>query len=397
MPFPLNHPPRYLVVGYERKAKLKKETDDCKDTPLEVWYSLCEHLIRSQIKKEDSSMCLVDLMERYSVAKSKYGPVYRFIKELMEGKYPSNLTAYDSIVFLSLINELTQFIQNQELNDQKEYVRCLFRQLDEQASKKRLNEDENLSYLNYFEQIDPIKLREDIQQASDQLNNKCDDDFMLISENINLNSNQQVANRSAANQTACKDKQSNERLINRSNEDSNRYLIIEKVNDKSTTIQSPYKRTSQSLLKQSHLQQQSTYCDSTNLTNSTSNSQASFVSTNNDDNKLSKLDVLNANQLDDKTTTGNGLISEYSNLEINKSHELNDRTERNASNKSLTNRNLPAHHHKPTQNRQLLSSNENPFYQYGQLPRIKKIKECLNPLGISIKVTKDLHSTVTLD
>ena len=135
-------------------------------------------------------MLLVDLMQRYSLNSAKYGSIYNFLKELMEGKYPSKLTAYDSIVFLSLIDTLTSFIENQNLATFKESFLQLYTQLNEQLRSKQIKKgsDNELEYLSYFQQIEPNKLKTDIQLATSQLSSSSN----LLTQQNNQQSNQQV-------------------------------------------------------------------------------------------------------------------------------------------------------------------------------------------------------------
>lgn len=176
---------------YERKSKLRKENNDLEETPLELWYSLVNHFVRSQIKKEDSSLLLIDLMNKYANESNKFSKIYNYIKELMEGRYPSKLDAYDSIVLLCLIDTLTDFIGNQNLSALKDYIIKIYKQLNEQHSELNINQranrrtnEQNLEYLKFFQEIDPNKLKSDIKLASAQLTE--------MSEQLNVQSDQQV-------------------------------------------------------------------------------------------------------------------------------------------------------------------------------------------------------------
>lgn len=240
--------------------------------------------MRPHIKKDDTSM--LDLIEAFSKQNTKYSDVYRYLKELMEGKYPSKLNLNDSIIFLSLINNLKYFIEHQDLSNEKNYLLNKFNELTEQVKSSKENqrqtESENSEFLEYFKKIDPAKLKVDIQKATAELNA---DKF------VNYDPDKEFDEFSNLND-----------LIKQSN---------------STANQTSKQTNSQTV-----------------LTTSSSSSPSS----------------INSNLTESTSRASNALKKE-----------------------------------------------ENPFHYYIQMPRVRQIKESLNPLDISIDIIRDLHSHVTLD
>lgn len=325
-------------------------------------------------------MLLIDLMSRYSAESVKYASIYSYLKELMEGKYTSKLTAYDSIVFLCLIDTLSSFIKSQDLTSVKNYILRLYQQLNEQlANGKRSRDEVGTEYLNYFEQIDPTKLKADIELASAQLNRRRLDQQVAADPPANRDE-QQLAGPQQASPPQSAVEVANS-AINQRNHHSH------------PAVQDTSKQNSVQTGEQT--QNRSTTCNKTPsnpVISVTDSSQASAVSSvissfvsaiNGDDDSVRS--NLNNQQSFNKQEQITNLISESS---VRPNQSQSDCHPNIPSNSRSNCTRQPAI---DRLDEELLKS-QNPLHQYSQLPRITKMRECLNPLGISIEVLKELHA-----
>ena len=343
---------------FERRSRIRKENADFEQTPLESWYSLCEQLIRSQVKREDSSMVLIDLMSRYSAESAKYASIYSYIKELMEGKYTSKLSAHDSIVFLCLIDSLSSFIKSQNLTALKDHILRHYQQLNEQLASgehaKRSQDEEGAGYLNYFQQIDPAKLRDDIRLASAQLNRSARPDQQVAEQQFGeprrAIPSEQAGNPAANQRNQCRHPTEQVSAPPRQKREQTRTLCST-TNNKTPAIPPSSQASAVSFAVSSSV---SATTDDESATSNLANQHSSF----------------------NKQAQFADLISECSSARSNL-------TDPDGTQQPATSR--------PDQS---LLKSQNPLYQYSQLPRIAKIRECLNPLGISIEVLRDLHSAL---
>lgn len=302
-------------------------------------------------------------MSKYSVTSSKYAGIYSYLKELMEGKYTSKLSAHDSIVFLCLIDTLSSFIKSHDLAALKDYIRRHYQRLNEQlASGEPTKRSE---YLNYFQQIDPTKLQNDIQLASAQLNRRFD---------------QQVADQAVA----CHEQQLNanspeKESGNPANSQCNlshsveQQLFQQLFQDSSSSTEQTSEQTSE----------QTVGCIAGNKTPASSSasdqSQASLVSS-----------FVSATTADDVRASSN-LTNQHSSS--NKQEQIADLiSECSASNLSSALQDGSTQQPATGRPDQSLLKSANPLYQYSQLPTIDKIRQCLNPLAIPIELLRDLHS-----
>lgn len=333
-------------------------------------------------------MLLIDLMSRYSAESSKYGSIYGYLQELMEGRYTSKLSAHDSIVFLCLIDTLSSFVQSQDLSAPKDYLRRLHELLNEQLTSgeqlKRRRDEVSSEYLNYFQQIDPSKLRDDIRLASAQLNRsrvqQLDQQVAASGDERQLDSRSQASPSQISTSQASSPQatQDNSQPTNQDQQVNPLHLAEQVVNHPLTTNHRnhpshPTEETSE--------QTRSTDSKTAAKPTDRQASACSFVSvTNRDDesNESNESNLTNQHS-SNKQAPNRDLISEkHSDARFDESNLAAGSTQQAATGR-------------PDQG---LLKSQNPLYQYSQLPRIDKMRECLNPLGVSVEVLRNLHSSL---
>ena len=112
--------------------KMSANIDVNEKTGTEQWYSLIHNLVPHLSKRDDlSDDLMVELFNQFSEEESKivrpgtqanYDQIYGYLADIMVGKYPRDLNAFDSLVVLSIIEKLHQYSVNFDCKEEEEFV-----------------------------------------------------------------------------------------------------------------------------------------------------------------------------------------------------------------------------------------------------------------------------------
>ena len=128
-----------MIENYKRKGKefankLKSSVNIelNEKTGTEQWYSLIHNLVPHLSKRDDLSDLLIELFHDYgdeasdqnrSEERANYDEIYRFLAEILAGKYPRDLNAFDSLVLLSLLETLRQYSETFDCSEEEEFMK----------------------------------------------------------------------------------------------------------------------------------------------------------------------------------------------------------------------------------------------------------------------------------
>lgn len=350
-------------------------------------------------------MLLIDLMSRYAEESSKYGSIYGYLKELMQGRYTSKPSAHDSIVFLCLIDTLSSFVQSQDLSTVNDYLRRLYEQLNEQLAagerSKRSPDEVSSEYLNYFEQIDPAKLRDDIRLATAQLNRRVLDQQVAADErqlagpsqgssqgaiSSNPISSQFISLQAISSQTISQTPQTTQTLVSSQLTNQQVNHLANQVVDPHSTDPSSHPETSEPT-----------------RSNKTSTETSTEISTVHSDRPASTAGFVSVANRDDESNSSNLTNQRSSSAHLSNKQARSNRdliseqpsSPRSSARSDASNLGAGSTQQAATGRADQGSlQSQNPLYQYCQLPRIQKIRECLNPLGVSVEVLRGLHRSL---
>lgn len=110
--------------------------------PIEAWYSAVHAIVPPAAKKDDISDILGDIMEeRASELEANQGPatlesvslepneekpnfvaVYRYLADVLKGKFPPELSSIDCCVVLALIENLKECIEKMDLTKMQDFL-----------------------------------------------------------------------------------------------------------------------------------------------------------------------------------------------------------------------------------------------------------------------------------
>lgn len=105
---------------------LGEEDQDGDDSPsnLEQWFKLSHKSIRPDCCRDDYSQQFVDAFRQFAsrADMNKFSHVYNYIADCLDGKYPRELNTDDSILIVSLLQDLRDFIEVHGFEDVKNYL-----------------------------------------------------------------------------------------------------------------------------------------------------------------------------------------------------------------------------------------------------------------------------------
>lgn len=190
---------RWLIQSYQLKARRRGRTAGSASNeerlPLEIWQRILGNRMPSRLKKDDWSQLLIDLCRRFARrqaarrgdqpdAEPGLEQIYAYLADLMEGKYPPDLTVHNAILLLTLFDALSQAAQAQRPATEDELVQKLFDQYEVYAEMARpeLDAAEDAAYerckdelIAYFEQIGAQQLQADLKLARELLRRPTDE------------------------------------------------------------------------------------------------------------------------------------------------------------------------------------------------------------------------------
>lgn len=173
------------MQGPETREDIQKDDGKCKDvqeqkSPLELWTQLCNMIVPSAVKRVDFSLILADMFHKYaeecknnsSKYATVYSQVYEMLAQMMEGRYPSSISAHACIVLLSLYENVVTAVQFQRSDEECHFIQQLYAELREKLKQVSVDEDNeqqdeqnNLQLLAYFENLNEATLKQKIETA----------------------------------------------------------------------------------------------------------------------------------------------------------------------------------------------------------------------------------------
>ena len=108
----------------KRAIQKNEKKDDHDDGPaaIQLWYKTINNLMTSSAKNDDLAMVLTGVVRKMSDSMQEYSQVLNYIADCMEGKYPVELETKDSLVVVSLLQDLSDLIRCRGLTQIEKYL-----------------------------------------------------------------------------------------------------------------------------------------------------------------------------------------------------------------------------------------------------------------------------------
>lgn len=174
-----------MIENYKRKGKefankLKSSVniDSNEKTGTEQWYSLIHNLVPHLSKRDDLSDLLIELFHDYGEASNQnrseeasnqnrfkeasnqnrseeasnqsrseeganYDQIYGFLAEILRGKYPRDLNAFDSLIVLSLLETLRRYSETFDCSEEEEFMKSGAWWKKDEKSQEENHEEES--------------------------------------------------------------------------------------------------------------------------------------------------------------------------------------------------------------------------------------------------------------
>lgn len=127
-----------MIENYKRKGKefanklkMSADIDINEKAGTEQWYSLIHNLVPHLSKRDDLSDLLTELFYEYSQecivtrpqGQANYDQIYEYLADVLGGKYPRDLNAFDSLIILSLLEKLRDYCETFEIQEEEEFMK----------------------------------------------------------------------------------------------------------------------------------------------------------------------------------------------------------------------------------------------------------------------------------
>lgn len=138
--------------------KTSANIDINEKTGTEQWYSLIHYLVPHLSKRDDLSDLLTELFHEFSEecnmtrpnGRANYDRIYKYIAEVLGGKYPKELDAFDSLVVLSLLEKLNEYAESFDCREEEEFMKnSSWWDKQDDKSQEENQEDGNISTSDY--------------------------------------------------------------------------------------------------------------------------------------------------------------------------------------------------------------------------------------------------------